>query len=152
MAAIVDRHYEVLILLAGAAVERQELVPFQRRLHAHQIHLLSAFSTSRCRHRRHIRLPKPTTKAAIAVKPIIPINRAHRGAWWRSRMLGYPVIRITVPTPTPNVLATFLIPTPFARIERIAAALGTQWFILLGAFARPPRSGFVSALRHRHCE
>ena len=24
-----------------------------------------------------IRLPKPTTKAAIAVKPIIPINRAH---------------------------------------------------------------------------
>src|SRR6185295_450955 len=77
MAAIVDRHYEVLILLAGAAVERQELVPFQRRLHAHQIHLLSAFSTSRCRHRRHIRLPKPTTKAAIAVKPIIPINRAH---------------------------------------------------------------------------
>ena len=37
-------------------------------------------------------------------------------------MLGYPVIRITVPTPTPNVLATFLIPTPFARIARIAAA------------------------------
>ncbi len=75
--ALRHRHCDVLILTAMAAVERQQLVAFQRWLHANQIHFFSALVTGGCDHRRHMCLPRRTTKAAAAVAPIIPINRVH---------------------------------------------------------------------------